>query len=58
LLGKTIQDKARLDSFLSIFTEIVGAVKGLYFNKDYETAKIAVLDKYRVKLEQLNNFVG
>lgn len=58
LLGKSVQDNARLESFLSIFTEIAGAVKGLYFNKDYQTAKAGVIEKYRPKLEALNKFVG
>lgn len=57
-MGKNIQDNARLESFLSIFTEIAGAVKGLYFNKDYETTKAGVIEKYRPKLEALNKFVG
>jgi glutathione S-transferase len=58
LLGRTIQDNAKLESFLSIFTEFAGAVKGLFFNKDWETAKAAVIEKYRPKLQQLEKFVG
>jgi hypothetical protein len=45
-------------SEFSIFTEFSGAVKGLFFNKDYETAKSAVIEKYRPKLEQMAKFVG
>ena len=33
-------------------------MRGLFFNKDYETAKAAVIEKYRAKLEQLAKFVG
>jgi len=58
LLGKTIQDNAVIESFLSIFTEISSAVKGLFFNKDYEAAKGGIIEKYAPKLEQLNKFVG
>jgi glutathione S-transferase len=50
LLGKSIQDNASLESFLSIFNEFSGAVKGLYFNKDYQTAKSGVFEKFKGKL--------
>lgn len=43
LLGKTLEDNAHLESFLSVFVEIAGAVKGLFFHKDHETAKVGVL---------------
>lgn len=43
---------------MSVFVEIAGAVKGLYFHKDHETAKVGVFEKYKGKLEQLNKFVG
>jgi len=33
-------------------------IKGLFFNKDYKTAKGPVLEKYNPKLAQLNEFVG
>jgi glutathione S-transferase len=58
LLGKNIQDSAQVDSFLSVFLEVSGAVKGLFFNKDHEAAKGPLLEKYRPKLDQLNKFVG
>jgi glutathione S-transferase len=58
LLGRDARDTAKLESFLAIFTEIAGASKGLFFNKDYETAKTAVIEKYRPKLQQLEKFVG
>jgi glutathione S-transferase len=58
LNGKDAKDTARIESFLSIFTEIAGAVRALFFNKDYETAKNAVIEKYRPKLELLEKFVG
>ncbi len=57
-MGKTVEDYARIESYLSIYTEITGAVKGLFFNKDHETAKAGVIEKYRPKLEQLAAFVG
>jgi glutathione S-transferase len=58
LLGKNIHDSALVESFLSVFTEIASAVRGLFFNKDYENAKGGVIEKYTAKLEQLNKFVG
>lgn len=58
LLGKNIHDNALVESFLSVFTEIAGEVRRLFFNKEYETAKVGVIEKYAAKLEQLNKFVG
>ena len=51
LLGKNIQDNARIESYLSLFNEIAGAVKGLFFDKDHEKSKGAVIEKYRPRLE-------
>ena len=58
LKGKDVKDTAKIESVLSIFTEIAGAVRALFFNKNYETAKTAVIEKYRPKLELLEKFVG
>lgn len=58
LLGKDVYDNARIESFLSIFLEISGAVKGLFFNKDHETARAEVIQKYSPKLDELEKFVG
>lgn len=58
LLGKDAKDNAQVESFLSIFLEVSGAVKGLFFNKDHETARVPLLEKYKPKLDQLDKFVG
>lgn len=58
LLGKDLQDNARIESFLSILTEISAAIRGLFFNKDHETARAEVLKKYAAKLDELNKYVG
>lgn len=58
LLGKTIQDSAQIESFLSVFLEVSGAVKSLFFNKDHETAKGPLIEKYKPKLDLLSKFVG
>ena len=58
LLGKSTQDRARIETFLSIFNEVAGAVRGLFFNKDYETAKVGVIEKYLSKLQELDASVG
>lgn len=50
LLGKNAHDEAQIDSFLSIFEEISGAVTSLFFNKDHETARPEVIKKYAPKL--------
>lgn len=58
LLGKNNQDSARLECFLSIFNEIAGAVRMLFFNKEHETAKVEVLQRYSNKLDDLNRYIG
>lgn len=58
LLGKNIQDNANVESILSVFTEISSAIKGLFFNPEHEAAKGPILEKYKVKLDQLNTFAG
>lgn len=58
LLGKNNQDFARIESFLSIFNEITGAIRGLFFNANHATEKAGVLEKYAGKLAELEKFVG
>jgi glutathione S-transferase len=58
LLGKDAKDEARVETFISIFSEAAGAVRGLFFNKEHETAKVGVIEKYLPKLAELNNSVG
>lgn len=58
LLGRDIQETARLDAILSIFNEVSGAIKELLFNKNHETAKLEVLQKYSPKLDQLQTSIG
>lgn len=58
LAGKNAQDNAKLEAFLSIFTEFTGAVTGLFFDKDHATAKGPLFEKHKDKLEQLASFVG
>ena len=58
LLGKTPEDRARLDLFESVFIEVSMAVKALFFNKDHENQKGDIFKNYKDKLEQVNKFVG
>ena len=58
LLGKNVQDNARLESFLAVWNEIAGGIKGLYWNKEWKEAKGPLLEKNLVKIEQLVKFVG
>ena len=58
LLGKNAKDNAQMESFLSLFTEIQGAVRGLFFNKDHANDKGPLIEKYKPKLDLLNKFVG
>lgn len=37
---------------------MAGAVKGLFFNKEYENVKGEVIQKYNGKLDELEKFVG
>lgn len=56
--GKDLKDKALVDSFLSIFLEVTGEIKGLFFNKDHANAKGPLMEKYKPKLEYLQKFIG
>lgn len=58
LLGKDVNDQARVEVFLSIFNEAAGAIRGLFWNKEHETAKAGVLEKYLPKLNDLNQAIG
>lgn len=58
LLGKTLQDNAQVESILSIFLEVSAAVKALFWNKEHETAKGPLIEKYKPKLDQLQKFIG
>lgn len=58
LLGKNIQDSARIDSFLSVFNEVSAEVRGLFFNKEHATAKVPLLEKFKAKFDQMEAFVG
>ena len=58
LLGQNPQDSAQIESFLSVFTEVAGQVKTLFFHNDRENAKAGILERYKVKLDQLQKFVG
>lgn len=57
-MGKNHADYAKLECFLSVFNEVAGAVRGLFFNKDYETVKAETISKYLPKLEDLQKFIG
>ena len=58
LLGKDAKDSAQIEAFLSIFNEIQTEVRGLFFNKDHANAKVPLLEKFKVKFDQLEAFVG
>ena len=38
--------------------EISDAVRGLFFNKEHETARVPLFEKYKGKLAELDKFVG
>lgn len=58
MLGKNIQDSAKLDAFMEIFNEVYNTTKVTFFDKDYETVKVKLIEKFLPKLQQLNAFVG
>ena len=58
LLGKNTQDEGKVNAVTGILREINGAVVGLCFNPDHESAKTEVLEKFRPKLNYLKDFVG
>ena len=57
-LGKNLQDNTKLEVFMSVFSEIDSAVRFMHFNKEHEKEKVALLEKYRDKLAQLDQMVG
>ena len=58
LLGKNIQDNAKMEAFLAVWNEVNLAVKMLFFNKDWKEAKGPLLEKFAAKLDQCAKFVG
>lgn len=58
LLGKTAKDRARVDNLLGVLKDALKDIRGLYWNKEYQTAKGDVLEKARTKLDLIQNFVG
>ena len=58
MLGKNIQDSAKLGAFMAIFNEVYDTTRITFFDKDYETVKIKQIEKFLPKLQQLNAFVG
>ena len=58
LLGKNSQDEGQVNAVTGILREIHGAVVGLCFNPDHESAKTEILEKFRPKLNYLKDFVG
>lgn len=39
-----------LESFISVFEEVSGAVRALFFNKDHEIVKTEIIQRYKPKL--------
>lgn len=58
LLGKTVKDRARVDNILGVLKDTLKDIRGLYWNKEYQTAKGAVLEKAKTKLDFIQNFIG
>ena len=58
LLGKDIKDNAQIESLISIIGQIAGGVKGLFWNKEHETARVGVLEKFSPKLDLLEKTLG
>lgn len=58
LLGKNIQDQARVESIVSVLGDIRQHIGPLFWNKDWQAALPAALEKAAPKLELLNQFYG
>ena len=57
-MGKNTQDEGKIESLLCILREVGAAFIGLCFNPDHENAKLEVLEKNRVKLNYIKEFIG
>ena len=58
LLGKTTKDRARVDNIIGVLKDALKDIRGLYWNKEYNTAKGGVLEKARTKLDLIQSFIG
>jgi glutathione S-transferase len=58
LLGRNAQDAGHVNSIVGVITDSFKDIKALFWNKDFESLKIDLLEKARPKLDALRNFVG
>jgi len=58
LLGKNIQDQARVESLLGVFLDFRKTIGVLFYDQEWETKLPGILEKSEIKLELLNNFYG
>jgi len=53
LLGKTAKDRARVENIVGVLNDAMKDITALCFNKEYNTAKGAALEKAKVKLNDI-----
>lgn len=58
LLGKNIHDHGKVENLIGVLNDALKEIQALFWNKDYETIKIEVLEKARTKLDYVKNFIG
>lgn len=58
LLGINNQDAGVVNNIIGVLMDTRKELMGIFMNKDYQTVKVAVLEKIRPKLESLKKLVG
>jgi glutathione S-transferase len=59
LLGKSVEDNARVEMVLFMLDEIHNPTINMFFSPNHETEKVRLFDsKIKAKIEELNKFIG
>lgn len=57
-MGKTVEDGAHVDVLLGVIADAFKEIRGLFWNKEYETVKAEKLAKVANKFDYLQTFIG
>jgi glutathione S-transferase len=58
LLGKNSQDEGHVNNIIGVLNDGLKDIRALFWNKDYETLKVELLEKARPKFNYIKEFVG
>ncbi len=57
-MGKTLQDEARVESVIGVYSDVRTALAPLIFDPEWQNKVSAVVDKVKPKLEEFAKFIG